>query len=166
MESPEVEDPAVSHVVTGDVKGLSRSVVKAATKYDGDVAQLRDVLRGTVAVRDAEDLIRTLSELERMSGGKIWRDDRITHPLITGYSDYQVVIQMPSGVLAEILIIPKPMLRAKNGSGHKLYTPWRDLDPATPEYERLKRKQQRLYGAAKRIMDPDNRLADLLVTPS
>lgn len=163
IEDPKMAmDMSTGHVIPGPVKTLSRSAVKIATKYDGDVTQLKDVLRGSIAVRDDVDLVNTLAELERVSGGKIWRDDRITKPLDTGYRDYQVLIQTPSGVLAEILIITKPMLRAKQIGHDQYYVPWQGMVKTTPEAQHLLKKQQELYGPAWQVSDPHNRLAGLL----
>lgn len=148
IEAPEVAQDADGYVVIGSVKGLERSAVKVATDYAGDVRQLKDALRGTIVVRNGEEFVDTLAQLSRVATIEHIKDN-LTTPTSNGYRDLNVLIRLPgSGMLAEIQLLSKPMLRAKAGLGHKLYKAWRNLHAESSEAKVLERRQARLYNRA------------------
>jgi hypothetical protein len=151
IESRDIFEKDVDWVVIGPQKKVERIAVKSAMDYEGDVALVKDVVRATIAVRSADDLITALQRLSE-SGVEILPQsfkDNVTRPLSTGYRDLNLIVKLPgSKMLAEVQIIVKPMLEAKMTMGHRLYEAWRVLDENTPRAQALFGQMSQLYGGA------------------
>lgn len=148
IESRDILEKDTDWVVVGPVKGLKRTATKAALEYLGDVGEVKDVLRGTIAVRDARGMVNALSQLTS-TADIINIKDHVNKPLASGYRDLNVLIRLrKSGMLAEVQLITKPMLEAKMTVGHKLYEAMRGLAAGSPAYSALLMRQAALYSAA------------------
>lgn len=66
----------------------------------------------------------------------------------SGYSDRKVLVRFGDGTLGEVQVLPKEMLAAKKGGGHRLYDQSRSLPAGDPERIRLEQEQRDLYAAA------------------
>jgi len=49
------------------VKGIARTTVKAATEEAGDIRNIKDVMRASLAVTDADGMMTALQQLEDAS---------------------------------------------------------------------------------------------------
>lgn len=135
--------------ILGPVKGLKRVSIKAAVDDKGDITNIKDIVRGTITVRSADELGTALAKVVA-SGGKIVKfKNNVAEPMDTEYRDINMVIRLPkTKVLAEVQLIVRPMLKAKMGPGHGYYEEQRDLPRGTPRWNQLQRLQQVLYGGA------------------
>ena len=148
IESRDILERDTDWVVVGPVKGLKRTSVKAALDYGGDVNQVKDIPRGTIAVRDAQGMVRSLQQLAD-SAEIVNIKNRVSTPMASGYRDLNVIVRMPrSRMLAEIQVIAKPVLEAKMTLGHQLYQAMRGMKESSPRYRRLLQQQVDLYNSA------------------
>jgi len=108
-------------VLLAPIKGKERSVEKARDDYNGDLGQLRDIARATVAVDNFDDVGKTMEYL-RKAGMQIVGPpkDRIANPTEEGYRDLMFNVRMPNGVISEVQLHLKPMTLAKE-QGHHSY---------------------------------------------
>jgi hypothetical protein len=141
------------YAVVGGVKGITRVAVKATTDYDGDLGQVKDIVRGSIVVNTVEEATEAIRRLGTMEGVQVVTDslkDKMNNPLESGYADASLLIRLPkSGMLAEIQIITKPMLEAKQvKGGHKLYEAWRLQPKDSPRAKQLEAQMRELYGEA------------------
>jgi len=147
MTDGDFADPEPETYFYGPLKKAERVAAKALGDYDGDLSQVGDVLRMTYVVDDPADaakVLRALEELDAPEGVK----NRMIEPGPGGYRDVIFKLVLKDGMKAEVQINNRPMLLAKNGPGHKLYEAMRVLDKGTPEYKRLAKESELLYGRA------------------
>jgi hypothetical protein len=116
------------------LKGKKRATEKVKDDYGGDWSQLRDVTRGTIAVDTLDDMKKCLDMLTK-SGMKLAMKpkDRFAEPLPVGYRDVLMNIEFPNGVIGEMQLHVKAMLKAKS-AGHTPYEVMRTIK-AKPEAE-------------------------------
>lgn len=102
-------------------KSEARSREKVEKEYGGDWSQLKDYVRGTIAVRSPADVSDAMEKVKAL-GWKLAAQpkDNMTQPTAAGYRDVNTLWEMPNGMLAELQFNTKAMLRAK-GPGHGLY---------------------------------------------
>ncbi len=102
-------------------KSEARSREKVEKEYGGDWSQLKDYVRGTIAVRSPEDVSEAIDKVKAL-GWKLAAvpKDNMSKPTPAGYRDVNTLWEMPNGMLAELQFNTKSMLRAK-GPGHGLY---------------------------------------------
>jgi hypothetical protein len=141
------------YAVVGGVKGITRIATKAVTDYDGDLGQVKDIVRGSIVVNTVEEATESIRRLGTMEGVEVVTDslkDKMNDPLKTGYADASLLIRLPkTGMLAEIQIITKPMLEAKQvKGGHKLYEAWRLQPKGSPRARQLEAQMLELYSEA------------------
>lgn len=135
-----------NYVFMGPLKSVARVATKS-TKYNGDVSRVRDLQRATIGLADMSHLKDTLQKISEVAD-IVDDDDRITKPTEDGYRDVQLIVRMKqSGILAEVLILSKPMMIAKN-DGHKPYEEKRALPKAHPRRAVLTRVMTDLYNGA------------------
>lgn len=121
------------------LKGRARSEEKVANDYGGDWSRLLDTVRCSIAV-DSHDELKGVLEKLKAGGLKLAKQpkDRFAKPIPCGYRDALLNVKLPNGLVAEVQLHVKAMLRAKN-AGHKHYEIERSLEPkvkdgtATPE---------------------------------
>lgn len=143
----------------GPIKSMQRSLEKVVNKDSGDLGNLRDPVRATMAVstlRDVPTAVAALSDaLEAKGGAVVFAEDRFTHPTKTGYRDLQINVRLPNGMIGEVQVNLKAMLDAKRREGHKYYEEFRRIDERptkTPadltRMQELIAESQRVYGDA------------------
>ena len=143
------------------LKGRERAREKVESDYGGDWSQLRDVIRGTISVNTPDDLQFAIQQLDRF-GFKLAMQpkDRFANPTSSGYRDVLSIMELPSGMLAEVQFHLKDMTAAKNDA-HSLYEIERSLDAVygqvpfsdwkkedRDEYNNVVEQQRRIYGDA------------------
>lgn len=142
------------------LKGEKRAAEKVEADYGGDWSQLRDVVRCSIAVDTHDQLREVLSTLQREGLDLAMRPkDRFVKPVPVGYRDLLMNVRLPpNGMIAEVQLHVKPMLKAKN-LGHHDYEVERSLDakakggkPLTDEERAALRaaqeRQKHIYEAA------------------
>lgn len=110
------------------LKGAKRAAEKVEQDYGGDWSQLLDPVRASMAVDTYDELERAMTALTA-SGMKLARKpkDRFSRPLPVGYRDALLNVTLPNGLIGELQLHVKPMLKAK-GLGHKHYEVERSLN--------------------------------------
>lgn len=141
------KDPKPNSYFYGPLKTPERVAAKAAMDYDGDLTQVADVLRMTFVVDDPADAMKLYTRLQEIDE-PVGLKNRMMEPLSSGYRDVIFKITLKDGMKAEIQINNRPMLIAKSGKGHQLYKRLRKLPEDSPEYGRLARESELLYGRA------------------
>jgi len=168
VDSGNLEGPFVliAPLKTDSAKGLDRARKKVAANYDGDWSQLKDVVRGTIAVDSYDDLPAAVNALREHAKSKGWSvvmrpESRFDNPTKAGYRDLQMFIRSPDGLAAEVQINTKAMWVAKEKYGHKMFEEARDLaadiklSPDHPDNAKrqarvdvLDKQMEELYGKA------------------
>lgn len=120
-----------SQVEHGPIKGLDRALQKVVSNDTGNLQNLRDVVRASVAVDTPDELdsaVSTLHAAISARGGEIVAsEDRFTNPTPNGYRDLNLNVKFSNGVVGEVQVHMKSILQAKNGPGHELYVRYRAL---------------------------------------
>ncbi len=141
------------------IKQGRRAEQRVNVDFGGDWSQLRDVVRGSIAVDTLEDVQGVINHLAEQ-GVEMARKpaNRISQPVPGNYRDMVLYLKAPEGMMVELQIHLKPMLYAKEvGPGHKIYEEWREIDAvARPEPNDIQkarmaaliRKSENLYNAA------------------
>lgn len=144
----------------GPLKKGERIIEKAAREEGGNLALIRDTVRGQIVVKHIEDVPSAITALKR-STTVVREKNRFgiamagvpAEPVSpTGYRDYLANVQLSNGLIGEVQIHVKSMLAAKvTGGGHELYKEIRTL-PKTSEGDRrlnhLMEQSRHLYNAA------------------
>jgi hypothetical protein len=140
------------------IKSAKRSAEKVRDDYAGDWSKLLDPVRCSFACDTFDDVRRTLVALKQ-SGMKLHRKpkDRFAKPTDEGYRDCMLNVVLPNGLVGEVQVHVKEMLKAK-AEGHKWYEIQRELDGKAQTgdlstEEQSKRlasveAQRQIYGAA------------------
>lgn len=133
-------------VFLGPVKRRERIAEKAIADYGGDLSSVWDVVRGTIAVDSISDVPRVVRSIRQHFD--VVRDrDRFDNPMPTGYRDRLINVRLPSGLIGEIQVHVKPMLRVKE-TGHKLYQIARKPGISPSMVARLNMQMRRIFGPA------------------
>ena len=136
-----------AEVKVANVKGGDRLLEKHVTENESDPAMMRDLVRGSLIVRDIKDVPAALEaiqanfELDRTK-------DRFANPMGTGYRDLLVNVKLPGGIVGEIQVHIPEMIAAKGDIGHALYDIERKLPGGHPLKSELVDLQSRVYGSA------------------
>lgn len=110
------------------LKGEERAAEKVQADYGGDWSQLRDVVRCSIAVDTMSDVRKTMQALHK-SGLKLAMQpkNRFHKPTPVGYRDILMNVQFPNGIIGEVQLHLKGMLKAKE-AGHEHYETMRTLE--------------------------------------
>lgn len=106
------------------VKGVPRSIAKIAVDYGGNAAKIKDLVRGTVEVKNLEQAtaavegIKKQFKLSATSQRNLLASDAV--PAADGYRDAKFNVDLDDGTIAEIQINVPQMLAAK-AKAHALY---------------------------------------------
>lgn len=111
------------------LKGEARASEKVLFDYLGDVSKLKDLVRGSLMIREpgqaqaaVESVYRNFEVVE--SGAR----NLLTGPdSIGGYRDAKFNVKLPDGSLGEVQVIPAPMWDAKLAM-HALYEELSTMD--------------------------------------
>lgn len=158
----EIASDVDAKAILTDLKEVPRAVEKVSVDYNGDVSQLKDVVRGTLMVQNLNSANQALAEIEhRFSRPVSIRNalDPDSSPVSNdGYRDIKLNVRV-RGHIAELQINLPEMIAAKNRA-HSLYEQARKLesvwgaearDPTPSEYaqyEGLREQQRAIYAAA------------------
>jgi hypothetical protein len=151
-------------VVIGGIKGMKRAAEKVNADYNGDWTKLSDVIRGTVGVENIADVPKAVETVRNELVKRGWQlaqkpKNKFEQPTDAGYRDINLVFTTPDGMIGEIQINTKAMLRRKE-EAHKFYeharTIWsqaelekRDLTPEEQaQYDHYNIQQKKIYDAA------------------
>jgi hypothetical protein len=136
----------------GRPKSMDRSAQKVASDYGGDWSKLLDPVRCSFACDNFGEVRRVLSAL-KASGMQLARrpKDRFAQPTESGYRDCLLNVVLPNGMIGEVQLHTKAMLKAK-GEGHKWYEMERTLD-AESKARNLTIDERQQKAAAKDMQD-------------
>jgi predicted RNA methylase len=151
-------------VIVAPLKGAKRAAEKVQADYGGNWNQLHDIVRASVAVDTAGDIPKAMDALKKELAEKGWKlakkpKNRFSRPTLEGYSDVMLNIVGPEGVVSEVQIHLKGMLKAKQ-EAHHLYEQERSLAAKmktegrkatrheAAEMARLIGEQRKIYGSA------------------
>lgn len=115
----QITDPGGIRGSMGTIKGARRLIEKTVQDNFGDLTEARDVVRSSIAV-DSPDQIEHVMRAVHNSFDVVRVKDRFKEPL-SGYRDILVNVRMKNGLVGEIQIHAKPILKIKEGEGHRLY---------------------------------------------
>jgi hypothetical protein len=148
-------------VILGTIKGRERSQEKVTVDYDGDWSQLKDVVRGTVAVGTVQQIPQAVEKLHAEMSKKGYTllqqpKNNYETPMKTGYRDINLVYKSPNGFPMEIQVNTKEMLKAKQGDGHKYYEEIRTIEDKLKTEKRLAtsdeaKRLSNLYDASQKL---------------
>jgi len=143
-------------------KSEKRGREKVEADYGGDYSQLKDMVRATIAVERIDDLGEAVEKVKK-SGLKFISDPKNNYakPGPTGYRDFNTLVELPNGMVAELQFNVIPMLAAK-AEAHHYYEVERSLnakyetDGPTDDWSRedidshasAVETQKRIYGKA------------------
>lgn len=125
-------------VVRARTKARKTAAGKVAVLYLGDVGLILDIVRGSIAVDRAADLLRVAEALKR-AGIQLAKIplDRLTTPTRSGYTDFQLHLRLPSGMIVELQLVLKRVLQVKD-----IGIPELGLPPEHRLYEQYRRSGQ------------------------
>lgn len=109
------------------LKGKARAKEKIDSEDHGRWDTLTDIVRGTVAFNTLDELRTAVSTLK--TAGMVLAKapkNRVKNPLPSDYRDVLMNIRMPNGLVAELQLHLKKMLKAKN-EGHHFYVKEREV---------------------------------------
>lgn len=139
-------------VTVAPPKGARRMIEKAVLDYDGDLSQVKDAVRAAVAVDSPADVPRVAAAIR--SQFKVVREkNRFDQPINGGYRDMLFNVRLKGGLVGEVQVHVKPLLKAKETMGHKLYTEMRRYaamsgEAARTAVSRLQEQSLALYSGA------------------
>lgn len=134
----------------GPIKSARRTVEKAVLEEGGNIDGIKDLVRASVAVDSLDDVRPLLQAIKGRFTFMRPPKDRFANPVL-GYRDILINFRAPNGVVGEIQIHVKPMLKAKETVGHGLYEQMRRLinNPAAQDrVVALQRQTLNLYNKA------------------
>ena len=141
-----------AQAVLADIKGLTRSTEKVASR-DGDISELKDVLRASLIVRSIAEVQPMVETLKGRFPSIVQIKDRFAKPTPAGYKDILITVELSPGIHAEIQIHIPEMIQAKEAA-HPLYEQLRSLpkDKASrAKAKELTSKMKEIYAAADRL---------------
>lgn len=121
-------------VVLSPIKDLAagkRAEEKVNSDYGGDWSKLHDAVRGTVGVDATSDIPKAIAALKEKMAAEGWTlaktpKNKFTEPTLEGYRDINLSFRSPDGLISEVQVNTKDMLKAK-AAGHALYEPQREI---------------------------------------
>lgn len=133
-------------------KGVRRLIEKAALDYDGNLTDVKDAVRAAIAVDSPDDVAR-VSNAIRDHFEVVREKNRFVEPVNGGYRDLLFNVRFRNGLVGEVQVHVKPMLKAKETAGHRLYTEMRRYaamggDAARETVLKLQQQSQALYSGA------------------
>lgn len=152
----------VAEILLAPIKFPTRAVAKILADYRGDPKGIKDLVRGTIVLRDigsAKDALAALEKhLGKLEGLRNSLDEALPAPTEDGYRDIKANVVI-DGLPTEIQVNVPEMIAAKK-EAHPLYervaeierkadAEQRDLTPEeAAERQELKDRQRRIYDSA------------------
>ncbi len=120
------------YVILAPIKGEKRALEKLQ-KYGGNWGQMKDLVRGTVAVDSLDDIRGAVDAVREELEAQGWQlaerpNDRFSKPTPAGYRDVQLSLRAPNGLICELQVNTKAMIAAKEKYGHPIYEKARTLE--------------------------------------
>lgn len=145
---PEITEPGGVRGSMGTIKGARRLIEKTVADNFGDLTEARDVVRSSIAVDAPHQVERVLTEV-RNTFHVVRVKDRFKEP-VDGYRDVLVNVRMSNGLVGEIQIHAKPILKIKEGEAHRLYEQLRSVSAkhATAMHTQVRKRMVDLYATA------------------
>ena len=133
-KSPDALDNPGVVIMIGPLKTRKRSEEKIKADKDMSWKDIGDLVRSSIAVDSADQIPHVMKKL-RDSGLKLARrpKDRFEKPAPGNYRDILMNVTYPNGHVGELQLHLKPLLKAKNEEGHKIYD---KIRPITEKAER------------------------------
>lgn len=162
-------DTEGSFLMIGPIKAEQKAMDKVRTDYvtkdhpDGDIRQLKDLCRATIACDTVEGMAQAIKEAT--AAGLVFiaePKNNYAKPTPVYYRDVNTLVQLPNGMIAELQFNVVPMLVAKekcHGAYNETIKIAQDLERKPPpdgtwpkeaaaRYTELEDFQKREYGAA------------------
>lgn len=149
-------------VKLADIKGPERAVAKILADYGGEADRIKDLVRGTLVIREIGSVKSAIAALEsrfgKLHGLRNGLDPEAPPVTSSGYRDAKANV-MINGQLAEVQVSVPEMMAAKK-EAHPLYERFEEIQrrieragrDATPdeaaELAELEARQQKIYAAA------------------
>ncbi len=130
----------------GTIKSARRLIEKTVTDNFGDLTEARDVVRASFAV-DSPHQVETVMKQVASTFTVVRVKDRFVKP-VEGYRDILMNVRMSNGLVGEIQIHAKPILRVKEGEGHHLYAQLRAGTVRKSVRTAISKKMTSLYNRA------------------
>jgi SPP1 gp7 family putative phage head morphogenesis protein len=147
MDTGDFADPEPATFFFGPLKKADRVAAKAIGDYNGTLDEVGDVLRMTYVVDNPADALKLYRRLQEVDDPVDFKN-RMLEPGWGGYRDMILKVRLKDGMRAEVQINTRAMLIAKEGPGHKIYERLRVLPEGHPEWVKLNKESERLYGRA------------------
>ncbi len=112
------------------VKALDKAVEKLQRKTGRDANSFHDYLGGRIQANTPETLTRVAEAIRTRFGERV-EDDFLDFPNRWGYRAIHFGVKTPSGLIAEIQLVPEPIADYQAGPGHSIYARWRTSVPET-----------------------------------
>jgi len=151
-------------LMIGPIKKEEKAMDKVTTDYGGDVSQLKDLCRATIACDSVEGMAKAVEEA-KAAGLKFIAEPKNNYAnpkSPVGYRDVNTLVQLPNGMIAELQFNTVAMVAAKekaHGAYNKTIKIAQELERKPPpdgtwpadvakRYNELEDFQRREYGAA------------------
>lgn len=136
------------NALVADIKGWDSIARKVVGEEDGRASGVRDFVRGTILVKNREELEKAWGEISQrfpQARGTSSRTSLLDGTVDSlGYSDMKLNIAGPNGRVYEIQVTTPELWAAKNGEGHKFYEQWRDIRAKAKDRDLTVAEQQQL----------------------
>ncbi|HVZ20681.1 MAG TPA: hypothetical protein VG871_06445 [Vicinamibacterales bacterium] len=101
-------------IVVAPLKSRQRSVAKILSQYDGNAAELLDVVRASIAVEFEDQLLDVARALIAAGAVVAQRPrDRLSRPMESGYCDFQLHLLLSNNFVVELQLHLKAVLFVK-----------------------------------------------------
>ena len=144
---------SMARAVDGDaklaaLKGTERAVAKIQSDYNGDPTRIKDLVRGTIEIRSADQaqraVMQILSNFTVLPTGQRNLLDPAVDP-VDGYRDAKFNVDLGNGLAGEVQVNLPQMLAAKKVA-HALYEERSAIERETAGRERTPGEQARIDG--------------------
>jgi len=122
------------------VKALDKAVEKLQRKADRDANSFHDYLGGRIQANTPETLTKVAEAIRARFGERV-EQDFLEIPNDWGYRADHFGVKTPSGLIAEIQLVPEPIANYQAGPGWPIYSRWRAGEPETMPMEQFRQRQ-------------------------
>ncbi len=114
------------------VKAEQSVIDKMQRKPGRPAASFDDYLGGRIQADKPETLSQVITAI-KAKYPEHTEDNFLETPNVWGYRANHMTVKTPTGLVAEIQIVPEPIADYQAGPGHPAYKRWRSTTPSTPE---------------------------------
>jgi hypothetical protein len=128
-------------VILAPIKSERRANEKVEDDYKGDWTKITDLVRATVAVDTVAELPKAMEAIRAKMPGAGWKiatlpKNRFDVPVPGGYRDILLRLTNDSGMVAELQVNLKGIVRVKESEGHDVYEQLQKIDRACRSQKR------------------------------